>query len=165
MSNYAESKKVLDKIRNEYNCKGDVLFRSALQIVVEAGQCTVLDDTWYQTEMNDIDSKHNQAEKENKTLWIARDFEKAILECAREIAKVNTYDLLIYTQKEVWLSNEGGMDYRRAVDLLKYTLEYLEGYNNCNNKENYEAFCDIGLDDDEIEAFGFGYLIPTDEEE
>ena len=46
MSNYVENKKTLDKIRNEYGCKGDVLFRTALQLVVSAGQCTVLDDSY-----------------------------------------------------------------------------------------------------------------------
>jgi hypothetical protein len=44
-------------------------------------------------------------------------------------------------------------------------LEYLENYNNCNNAENYEAFQDIGLDDDEIESLGFEYLIPNEDED
>ena len=44
-------------------------------------------------------------------------------------------------------------------------LEYIENYNNCNNAENYEAFQDIGLDDDEIEALGFDYLIEEADEE
>ena len=49
--------------------------------------------------------------------------------------------------------------------MLKHALEYLENYNNCNNTENYEAFQDIGLDDAEIESLGFGYLIPTEDED
>ena len=42
-------------------------------------------------------------------------------------------------------------------------IAYLENYNNCNNEENYEAFQDIGLEDNEIEELGFGYLISDEE--
>lgn len=94
---------------------------------------------------------------------MTKDFELAIFNCARELAEVNSYDLIIYMQKEMYWSNEGGLDYKRAVQLLKSSLEYLENYNNCNNKENYEAFQDIGLEDNEIEEFGFGYLISEEE--
>ena len=62
-------------------------------------------------------------------------------------------------------------DEPHMADLEQYTAcknilgKYLEGYNNYNNEENYMAFLDIGLDDNEIEEFGFGYLIPEEEEE
>ena len=49
------------------------------------------------------------------------------------------------------------------LQMKKYCLEYLENYNNCNNEENYEAFQDIGLEDNEIEELGFGYLISEEE--
>lgn len=164
MSNYIESKKELNRIRNEYSCKGDFIFRSALQMVVEHGQSNFQDAPWFNMAMNEINNRHDAAEEAGKILFMSRNFEISIIECAKEIASVNTYDLLIYVQREIWLSNEG-MDYQRAMDLLKSALEYLEGYNNCNNKENYEAFCDIGLDDDEMEAFGFEYLVQEHEEE
>lgn len=163
MSNYIENKSKLDKIRQKYDCKGEILFRTALQYVVECGQQNFQDEEWFETMLNEVNSRHEIAKTEGKHLFVTRDFEIAILDCAKEIAKVNTYDLLIYVQKEVWLSGDG-MDYQRAIRLLKSALEYLENYNNCNNSENYEAFCDIGLNDDEIEEFGFGYLIGEEEE-
>lgn len=64
-----------------------------------------------------------------------------------------------------YIESEKKIDYQRAMELLKSALEYLEGYNNCNNRENYEAFCDIGLDDDEMRQFGFEYLIDNYDEE
>jgi hypothetical protein len=158
MSNYVESKKTLDRIRNEYGCKGDVLFRTALQLVVSVGQCTVLDDGWYQCEVDDINAKHNKAEAERKMLFIARDFELAILECARELAEVDAYDLLIYVQKEVWLSGEG-MDYQRAIELLKRCMEQIEANEDYDNAETYDVLQSIGFDDDELEEFGFEYLL------
>lgn len=165
MSNYVESKKALDKIRSDYGCKGEIIFRTAIQYVVDCGQQNFQDLEWVNEQLKITDKKHDALDREKKTRFVSREFEKAIIECAWEIAKVNTYDLLVYIQKEVWLSNEGGMDYKRAIELLKSALEYLEGYNNCNNKENYEAFVDIGLDDDEIEAFGWGYLLNETEED
>lgn len=165
MNNYVETKKELDRIRDKYGCKGEILFRSALQCVLDYGMSDMLDDWCYQHRIDEVNERHDEAEAEGKTLWITREFELAILECAREIAEVEAYDLLVYIQKEVWLSNDGGMDYKRAVDLLKSALEYVENYNNCNNTENYEAFQDIGLDDNEIKSLGFKYLIKEEDEE
>ena len=164
MNNYVETKKELDKIRSKYGCKGEVLFRTAIQYVVDCGQQNFQDDAWVKAQLDIVDKKHDAFDREKKTLFICRDFEKAIIECAAEIAKVNTYNLLIYIQREVWLSNEG-IDYQRAVELLKSALEYLEGYNNCNNKENYEAFVDIGVSDYEMEMLGFEYLVYQDDED
>ena len=163
MSNYVESKKVLDKIASKYSCKGDIIMRTAAQYIVEYGQYMFNDEDFIKDQIQQIEDKHRIAEEEGKHLWVTKDFELAIFNCARELAEVNSYDLIIYMQKEIYWSNEGGLDYKRAVQLLKSSLEYLENYNNCNNKENYEAFQDIGLEDNEIEEFGFGYLISEEE--
>ena len=164
MSNYVESKKVLDKIASKYGCEGDVIMRTAVQYIVEYGQYMFNDEDFIKDQIQQIEDKHRIAEEEGKHLWIAKDFELAIFNCARELAEVNSYDLIIYMQKEMYWSNEGGLDYKRAIELLKSSLEYLENYNNCNNEENYEAFQDIGLEDNEIEELGFGYLISEEEE-
>ena len=160
---YVESKKVLDKIASKYGCKGDIIMRTAVQYIIEYGQYMFNDQDFIKDQIQQIEDKHRIAEEEGKHLWMTKDFELAIFNCARELAEVNSYDLIIYMQKEMYWSNEGGLDYKRAVQLLKSSLEYLENYNNCNNKENYEAFQDIGLEDNEIEEFGFGYLISEEE--
>ena len=163
MSNYVESKKALDKIASKYGCKGDIIMRTAAQYIVEYGQYMFNDEDFIKDQIQQIEDKHRISEEEGKHLWVTKDFELAIFNCARELAEVNSYDLIIYMQKEIYWSNEGGLDYKRAVQLLKSSLEYLENYNNCNNKENYEAFQDIGLEDNEIEEFGFDYLISEEE--
>ena len=162
---YAETKKELDRIRNEYGCKGEILFRTALQMVVEYGTTSLLDD-WNYTHLNDeVNERHDAAEAEGEILWMTRNFELAILECAREIAKVSIYNLLVYIQKEVWLSNEGGIDYDRAVMLLKRCMNQIEGDEMCDNAEIYNVFDDIGFTDEELEELGFKYLINEEEEE
>lgn len=160
---YAETKKELDRIRNEYGCKGEVIFRSALQCVLDYGKLDMMDDWCYSHRVDEVNERHDEAEKEGKILFMTRNFELAILECAREIAKVDTYDLLVYVQREVWLSNES-IDYQRAIELLKRCMYDIEERESCENKLTYQAFEEIGFTDDEIEEFEFGYLLNDEEE-
>ena len=165
MNTYANTKKELDRIRSEYGCKGEMIFRTALQYIVEYGQSTFNDNGWAENQLTLIDVKHDKAEAEGKTLWIGREFERSIIECAREIAKVDGYSMLVYIQKEVWLSNEGGIDYDRAVELLKNCMYDIEQRENCENKLTLYAFEDIGFDDEELVDLNFGYLLNVREEE
>ena len=164
MKNYAETKKELDRIRNEYGCKGDMIFRPALQYVVEHGQYRFRHKRWVQKQLKRVDRKHNRAEKKGKTLWIGREFEKALIECASEIAKVDAYNMLVYVQKEVFLSNEGGIDYDRAVHLLKRCMNWVEE-NHSSLWETYDMFDDLGFNDEELETLGFAYLLDVKEDE
>lgn len=163
MSNYVGTKKELDRIRNEYGCKGDVLFRTAIQYIVDCGRQCFEDEEWVKQQLNIVDEKHNAFDRDRKTPFIGRDFEKVIIECAVEIAKVDTYHLLIYIQKEVFLSNEGGIDYQRAVELLKKCMEQIEADEDYNNTETLGVFESLGFTDDELSAFGFEYLIEEEE--
>ena len=88
---YAEHKKMLDKIRQKYGCKGDIIFRTAIQYVIEHGQHNFRNDKWFNSCIEQVDSKHDRAEKDGKILWIARDFEKSLLECAKEVAQIEEY--------------------------------------------------------------------------
>ena len=164
MNNYAESKKALDKIRSEYSCKGDLLFRTAIQTVVEYGTSSLLDDSDYEHFKGDINKYHDEAEAEGKNLWITRNFELAILECAREIAQVDIYDMLTYIQREVWLSGDG-IDYQRAIELLKNCIYDIEERENCEDKLLVQALDNIGFYDSEIEELGFGYLLNNERED
>ena len=165
MSTYENNRKTLNKIRQEFGCKGDVIFRTAIQYVVEFGQEMFRDEEWVKDQLDKVDVKHNVAEAEGKNLWIGREFEKTFIECAAEVAKVNAYDLLIYIQKEVFWSNEGGIDYERAVDLLKACMSNIEMWNDCQCVLTLHEFEDIGFDDDEIIELGFGYLLDGREDE
>ena len=84
MNNYVESKKELNRIRDEYGCKGEVIFRTSLQYIVEYGQSQFNNDKWVEEQLILVDGKHDEAEVEGKHLFIGRDFEKALIECTRE---------------------------------------------------------------------------------
>lgn len=165
MKNYAETKKELDRIRNEYGCKGEMIFRTALQYVVEYGQSKFKNNKWVQEQLMLVDGKHDEAELEGKTLWIGREFEKSLIECAAEIANVDTYGMLVYIQKEVWLSHEGGIDYQRAIELLKDCMDDIEQREHCEDKLTLCAFEDLGFDHEELITLNFGYLLNVMEDE
>lgn len=159
---YIESKKTLDKIREDFGCKGEIIFRTAIQEVVSRGQTTFLDDGVYKDMMNDIDANHNYAEANGKTLFISRDFEKAIIECARELSKIDSYDLLIYIQKEIWLSSDG-IDYKRAIDIAQTCLNYIIDNECIGNEEILNKLYELDLNDKEIEDFNFGWVFEEEE--
>lgn len=158
---YKESKRELDRIRDEYGCKGEILFRTALQYVVECGHHLLKDPLWVQKQLHNIDVNHDYAEKEGKILFITRDFEKAIVECAAEIAKVPSMDMLQYVQKEVWLSGEG-IDYQRAIELLNDCLEWFT--DDTLNDRIVENLSLLGFKDYELEELGYGWLFEEEEE-
>jgi hypothetical protein len=162
MSNYTESKKNLNAIRNEYRSTGDVIFKAAIQMVVEHGQANFNDEEWYAEAINSINARHDEVEKQGKVMIISRGFEIAIVECAKRLATVDAYDLMIYAQREVFWSNQG-IDYQRAIELLQgcmlvilddaYEHEYVRS-----------AFIDeVGFENDELDELGYGFLLDFDE--
>lgn len=167
---YVESKKKLDKIRQRYCCKGDIIFRTAIQYIVEHGQYNFRNEKWFNSCIEQVDSKHDRADKDGKILWIGRDFEKALLECAREVAQIEPYDLLIYIQHEVWLGGGemGQPDYQRALEIIRNCLCYAGdcyGVYNMGDGERLEIFRAMDLTDDEIAYFGWEHLLDIENEE
>ena len=63
---YVESKKTLDKIREEFGWKGELVFRTAIQYVIEYGQYMFSDQDFINDQMQQIDDKHNTAEANGK---------------------------------------------------------------------------------------------------
>lgn len=164
MNTYVDSKKALDKIREDFGCKGDIIFRTAIQYIVEYGQQTFQDYDFVMNQMAEIDGKHDKAEADGKTLFVSRDFEKAIIECAEALSKINTYDLIIYMQKEMYWSNEGGIDYGRLKQIITRTMYWIV-CDSSDSSEDYDTFSnECNIEDDEIEELGFGYLIPEEEQ-
>ena len=162
--NHAESKKKLDEIRREYGCKGDIILRTAIQYVVEYGKNMLLDEGWYEHFMFDIDKRHDEAEAEGKILFCTREFEKALIDCAKALCEVNTYDLLMYIQREVWLGGDG-ISYQRAIELLRNCVSFFIEDTCELIYARDELTDDIGFREDELEELGFDILFDYEEEE
>lgn len=165
---YTESKKKIDKIRQEYGCKGEVIFRTALQNVIDYGKCTLLDPGWYGPTMDEIDIRHDHADANGKWLWMTRDFEKAIVDCSVALCEVETYHLLMYIQKEIWLGGEiGEPDYARTIEIIRNCMCYMAdcyGAYHRDNEETLEKFLCV-MTETEVEYFGWGELFETENDE
>lgn len=153
MKNYTETKQKIDTIRSEYFCAGDVIFRAAIQMVVEVGQYTLLNDDWYNAEFAKLDSSKS---------WYC--FERAVYECARQLASIDSAEFLMYIQKEVWLGNEGGISYQRAIEIIGDCLEAIAENDCCSKDEMLEVFEDnLCLTTEEIKELDFGWIFEEEE--
>lgn len=167
---YTESKKQIDKIRQEYDRKGNIIFLVASQYIVEHGQYNFRNQKWFDGCIENVDKKHDMANQDGKILWIGRELEKAMLECARELADVNAYDLLMYIQRETWLGGDevGEPDYQRALQIIRNCLCYvgdIYGVLNTGDRERLENFRAMELTDDEIMYFGWEQLLDMEDKE
>lgn len=157
---YKESKMMLNKIRDDYGCKGEIIFKAALQTLIQEGVENFNNELKYSMWIREINMRHNKAEAEGKILFCTREFEIAILECAKEMAKIPIMDMLQYVQKEVWLSGEG-MDYQRAIKLLK---ECVDWFVDDNDKQTIIIRLGLlGFRDYEIEELGYSWLFEEEE--
>ena len=164
MNTYVESKKTLDKISSKYGCKGDIIMRTAAQYIIEYGQYMFNDEDFIKDQIQQIEDKHRISEEEDKHLWVTKDFELAIFNCARELAEVNSYDLIIYMQKEMYWSNEGGLDYGRLKQITTSVRDWMV-CTSFDSSQDYDTFSnECNIEDNELNELGFGYLIPEDEE-
>lgn len=163
MSNYAENKKKLDEIRQKYGCKGEVLFRTAIQYIVDYGRELFNESDWFEFQMDAIDKRHDEIDAKGMISWCTREFEKAILECARELAQIEAYDFLTYIQREVWLGDDG-INYQRAIELCKNAI-------GCTVADTYETdyalseIREMGFSDDELDELGYGWMLDAEMED
>jgi hypothetical protein len=149
MSTYTESKEKLDIIRREHSCAGDLIFRAAVQMVVECGQYTLLNDEWYNTEIAKFDG--------NKS-W--HYFEMAVYKCARQLATIGSADFLTYIQKEVWFGDDGGISYLRVLNLLKTCIDWF-AEDATSSVRNLRL---LGFKDNEIKTLGYDWLFEEEAE-
>ena len=168
--NYEESKKQINKIRQEYGCKGEVIFRTAIMTLLDYGRYQFSDEEWYAEQIAEIDARHDEAEAEGKWLFMTRNFEKAIMECTNELAQVHAMDLLVYTQREVWLGNGevGEPDYQRALQIIRNGMCYIDDVYGCYRSDavaTLRKFREMDLTDDEIVYFGWEHLFDVEEDD
>ena len=156
MSNYVESKKKLEAIRNEV---GEPLFRMALTHTFDVGFRHLTEENIKATcdEMMKDDDSH---------AFMTNEYKCDLVRTAGEIAKVPPYDVEVYVNREMEYST--GEDYvqrNRLVRLLQNALNYIyEDVQDCTD------FCrimdkDIGIYEEEIKELGFDWAMDYIEEE
>lgn len=155
MNNYAESKKILDKIRS----KDEVMFRMAVSHLMDVG-------IRHLTEENIEKTCKGIMQRDDSKAFMTNNYMCDLVVMAGELAKVPHIDLLVYIQREVEYDVvDGAMSYKRAIRLLEGCMSNISQWNDWADYLTLQEFEDIGFDDDEIEALGFGRLLNSREEE
>lgn len=153
---YTETKKVLDRIRNE---AGEPLFRMALTHCMDVGFKHLTQEV--------IDETCNEIMKsEEKPMAImTNEYKCEILRVAGEISKVSPVNVQMYINREMEFSAEQDYIQRsRLLVILRNALDYI--YDDVQDKEYFYRMLDreLGIDDDEIEELGFGWIIEEENE-
>lgn len=153
MSNYAESKEKIEKIRGDYR---EMAFRAGISHLMDVGirhlTKELVDETCEKI-MQEDDTNH----------IMTNDFKCDILRVAYELAQIPHIDLLVYIQREVdYDVFDGEISYRRAIKLLKDCVFGIEM--QCNtDEETLDKLENMEFEDDEIRALGFEYLLEDEE--
>lgn len=147
MSNYDQFKKEIDTIRYKYSSAGDIVFKIAICMLIHKGKSFFDNEKSYQDLVDSAELEFNEL----------------VVKCANELAKINTIDLLVYIQKEVYLSNDSVMSYQKMTQKLKDCIEWIIGDAcDCNAAEILTE--GIGFSAREIVSFGYGFVFEEDDE-
>ena len=168
MNNYQDDKKKLDAIRNnfEYCTKGDILFRTALLMVFEAGFDQMKEKEFLESCLKYNEEKHTKAKAEGKLLFVTKEFDEAIYKCAHEIAQLPTISVVMYSQREIFFYDGQDPSYQDLIRMMKSCLNYIEEQNECVNISTLWDFRHlIDLSDEDINFFGYDYLLEDCDEE
>ena len=154
MSNYMESKKKIEAIRNS---AGEIGFRMAISHLIDVG-------IRHLTKENVEETCNEIMQKENAKSFMTNEFMCDLVKTAYELAQISHVDLLVYIQREVVYDIFDGMpSYERAIELLKKCIYDIEEREHCEDQLLYQSLEQIGFGDNEIKGLGFGYLIEEEE--
>ena len=155
MSNYAESKKKFDEIRNRV---GEPMFRMGISHLMDVG-IRHLDNDLVEETCEKI------MQEDDTDRYMTNEFKCDILRAAYELAQVSHIDLLAYISREMFYDTGDDMPtYDRAIQLLKGCMNFFVE-DSSGTAETCDVFDYIGFNDDEVEALGWGYILDIKEEE
>ena len=154
MSNYAESKKILDNIRAKHD---EAMFRMAVSHLIDVG-------IRHLTEENVKHTCQQIMQEDDSHSFMTNQYKCDLIWLAHELAQIPHIDLLVYIQREVdYDVMDNNPSYRRTVQLLRSCVDWT----TCDQLPE-DALSDlygIGLSNEEIEFVGFGNLLEMNEDE
>lgn len=151
--NYSEAKIKMDEIRQNFKCKGELIFSCAIQNIVDCGT-RIFTKEYVDKWLDEINEKHDEAKAQGKCLMIGREFEKSIAKCTAELSAIEPINFLMYVQREFWFyDGSDDISYGRAIELLKSVVGY-----SLQDRETDIAREDlyyIGFEDGELCTLGY----------
>ena len=155
MSNYVESKRKLDAIRNRV---GEPLFRMALTHTFDVG-------FRHLTEENIKATCEDVMKDDDSNAFMTNEYKCDLVRTAGEIANVPLYDVEVYVHREMeYSAGDDYIQYNRLLKILKNALDYIyEDIQDC------ELFCkimdeDLSIDEDEIIELGYDWAMNKEDE-
>lgn len=152
MSNYAESKKILDNIRSRND---EAMFRMAVSHLIDVG-------IRHLTEENVKHTCQQIMQEDDSHSFMTNQYKCDLIWLAHELAQIPHIDLLVYIQREVdYDVMDNNPSYRRAVQLLRSCVDWT----TCDQLPE-DALSDmyaIGFSDEEIEFVGMGHLLEKED--
>lgn len=154
MNNYNETKKKLNKLRNQ----NELMFRMAISHLMDVG-------FRHLTEENIEETCNAIMKEDDSRSFMTNQYKCNLVKAAGEIAKLDHIHVLTYISREVTYDvGDNAMDYKRAMELLRYCLDYC-GSSTYETMYALEMARDMCFTDEEIEQLGYGYMIDVEEEE
>ena len=153
MNNYKESKKKIEKIRDDYR---EMAFRAGISHLMDVGIRHLTKDL--------VEETCEKIVQEDDTNHImTNDFKCDILRVAYELAQIPHIDLLVYIQREVnYDVFDGGISYGRAINLLKDCVHGIEM--QCDSdEETLDKLENMEFEEDDLIALGFEYLLEDED--
>lgn len=155
MSNYVESKKKLEAIRNEV---GEPLFRMALTHTFDVG-------FRHLTEENIKATCDKMMKEDDSHRFMTNEYKCDLVRTAGEIAKVPPYDVEVYVNREMEYGvGEEYIQRNRLMTLLQNALNYI--YEDIQDCTDFFRIMDkeIGLYEEEVKELGFDWAMDYIEE-
>lgn len=155
MSNYVESKRKLDAIRNRV---GEPLFRMALTHTFDVG-------FRHLTEENIKATCEDIMKDDDSNAFMTNEYKCDLVRTAGEIANVPPYDVEVYVHREIeYSAGDDYIQYSRLLEILKDALFYI--YEDIQDCELFYKIMsqDLDIDEDEIMELGYDWAMNKEEE-
>lgn len=150
----------IDKIKQKYDCKGELIFRSALCLLLNYGKERCGNTNWVNDNKELIKKRHKEAEEQGKNLFVGERIEIAIIDCAYELAQFDNWELMKYIQTEVQTGWEIPT-YKKLGEQIKYLCAIVKFYNGNNIADVLEEW---GIDSEVLAYFELNEFIKEEEE-
>ena len=153
MSNYVESKKKIEAIRN----KDGMMFRMAISHLMDVGIRHLTDENIKET-CEDI------MKRDDRKALMTNTFMCDLVKMAGELAKIDHIHLLNYISKEITYDvGDNSLSYNRAIRLLRASLDYNTEVMEIEDAR--EDLLGIGFEEEELIELGYQFLFNNEEEE
>lgn len=162
MSNYAETEKKINDIRNQY---GEVLLRCGITHLMDCGFNTFVEmsDSELQQEYDAIREKYHKDVANGKIPVMTDEFQIDIIKVAKELSSLSPTDLLVYIQDNIYYDVGQNTINKQRVERIAATALDVIACELCDNDtKKFVDYCaEYEIDEEELCSLGWEKEIDT----